>query len=87
MDRSQQKQATREASLRRLEQEKRLLESYISGQRLDFAQLPVLEPHVRDTFLTWLSKALERKDWRAKTEDGRYYRVMEETPGATCVLD
>ncbi|HBA97917.1 MAG TPA: TIGR02677 family protein, partial [Lachnospiraceae bacterium] len=54
--------------------------------RLDFANLPVLEPYARNIFLTWLSKALERKDRRSKTEDGRTYYIEERT-GSMCVVE
>lgn len=86
VDRTAEKKAVREAELKRIQEEKVLLRSYIKGNRLDFSQLPVLEPHTRDVFLLWLSKALERKDWCAKTEDGQYYRVVEEEPGKRCVV-
>ena len=61
-DRSREKEETRLATIQRLEEERRLLKSYIKDQRLDFAGLPQIEPHVRDVFLTWLSKALENKE-------------------------
>lgn len=86
VDRSLEKARMREVSLNKLEQERELLGSYIQGNRLDFAKLPVLEPQIRDTFLSWLSKALENKGRRAKTEDGRAYQVVEEVPGKTCIL-
>ena len=61
-DRSREKEEARLATIQRLEEERRLLKSYIKDQRLDFAGLPQIEPHVRDVFLTWLSKALENKE-------------------------
>lgn len=87
VDRSREKQAVKEQTLQRLEEEQRLLRSYIRENRLDFAELPVLEPHTRDVFLGWLSKALERREWSAKTEDGRLYRVEEPEPGRQCVVE
>lgn len=86
VDRSQEKRAMREAELRRIQEEQVLLRSYIREERLDFEQLPVLEPRTRDVFLSWLSKALERKDWSAKTEDGRRYHVEENDPGKRCTV-
>ena len=64
----------------------RTLLTYIKDGRLDFAELPVLEPYVRDVFLLWLSKALENKSRTAKTEDGRHYTVEERESGKRCVL-
>ncbi len=87
VDRSREKEEMREAALRRLEEERRLLDSYIKGDSLEFASLPILEPHVRDVFLLWLSKALEQKGLRAKTEEGRSYRIEEPSRGEACVLE
>ncbi len=86
IDRTKEKEAAKRAAIERIEKERRLLDSYIKDNKLDFAGLPVLEPSVRDTFLTWLSKALERKDRSAKTEDGRNY-FIEEHEGQTCVVE
>ncbi len=84
-DRTEEKQAMRIAEENRLAREKALLQSYIQGNRLEFATLPVLEPQVRDTFLVWLSRALERKDLHAKTEEGIEYHIEEEK-GKRCTL-
>lgn len=85
IDRTVEKEAAKLAAVQRLEQEKQLLHSYIKDNRLEFDNLPVLEPQIRDIFLTWLSKALERKDFTSKTEDGRVYHI-EEQKGEKCVL-
>lgn len=84
VDRSKEKEAMLKKTITRLEEERTLIQSYIKENRLDFAALPVLEPHVRDVFLLWLSKALEKKERRAKTEDGREYRLEEGQPGKMC---
>lgn len=73
VERTAEKRKMREKNLRELEAQQKLLRSYVKESRLEFASLPVIEPYVRDVFLMWLSKALERKDKRAKTEDGRNY--------------
>lgn len=85
-DHSKEKEAVRQAMIQKLEDERKLLKSYIKNNRLDFAALPVIEPQVRDIFLTWLSKGLENKKHRAKTEDGQAFSILLETPGETCVL-
>ena len=87
LDRTQEKQAVKEATLRQIREERELVKVYIRGDRLDFASLPVLEPRIRDVFLTWLSKALERKDRTAKTEDGRMYHVEEPGRGERCTVE
>ncbi|MEG0355253.1 MAG: TIGR02677 family protein [Lachnospiraceae bacterium] len=86
VDRTAEKEAMREETLKRLKQEEELLQSYISGNRLDFATLPVLEPQVRDVFLAWLSKALENKEYKAKTQEGRIYHIEKGETGESCTL-
>ena len=64
----------------------KLRSRYIQGNCLDFATLPEITSEVRDVFLCWLSKGLETKNLRAKTDDGKEYRIEEKEPGETCVL-
>lgn len=75
IDRSADKDAMRQAMIKRLREERELLQSYIKGGRLDFAELPEISPHVRDVFLLWLSKALESRSLKGKTEDGQIYYI------------
>lgn len=86
VDRSREKEKMREAAIRRLEEEKKLFDSYIEDNRLEFSRLPVLEPQVRDMFLTWLSKAMENKDFHGRTEDGREYYIENREEKETCIL-
>lgn len=86
IDRSEEKEAMRIAAIRRLEEERKLLQSYIKNDRLEFASLPEIEPHVRDVFLAWLSKALENKNRCGKTEDGQMYHIEQADAGETCIL-
>ena len=86
VDHTKQKEAVRTAMLQKLEEERRLLKSYIKDNRLEFEKLPEIEPQVRDTFLTWLSKGLENKAHRAKTEDGKVFSIVLENPEKTCML-
>ncbi len=83
--RTEEKERTRRQILERAQREQAMLQGYIEDGRLDFSKLPVIEPQIRNVFLTWLSKALERKSKRAKTEEGREYYI-EENAGETCVL-
>lgn len=85
VDRTKEKEEMRKAAVARMEEEKRLLDSYIEENCLEFSRLPVLEPFVRDIFLTWLSKALERRDFTSQTEDGRMYTV-ERAGDGFCTL-
>lgn len=74
-ERTAQKAEMKRKMLEKAERDKQLLKGYIKGQVLDFSSLPVIEPEVRDTFLLWLSKALETSSRTAKTEDGKRYQV------------
>ena len=87
VDRSKEKEEMRLQMIRRLEEERKLLRSYIHNGRLEFASLPVIEPPVRDMFLLWLSKALERKNHRAKTEDGQMYYIERADVKEYCMLE
>ena len=87
VDHSRQKEEMRLAMIKRLEEEKILLNSYIQNGKLEFAKLPVLQPQVRDMFLLWLSKALENKNHCAKTEDGRIYRIEQPETQKYCALE
>lgn len=75
IDRSADKDAMRQVMIKRLREERELLQSYIKGDRLDFSELPEISPHVRDVFLLWLSKALESRSLKGKTEDGQIYYI------------
>lgn len=86
-DHTKEKEEIRTKMIARMEEEKRILESYIFNNRLDFASLPLLTPEIRDVFLLWLSKGLENKDRRSKTEDGREYQVILEEEKAICTLE
>lgn len=86
VDRTQEKEAVKAAAIARVEEERRLLKSYIKDGCLDFSALPELTPQVRDVFLTWLSKGLENKQHRAKTEDGQVYYIERTDTEKTCIL-
>lgn len=87
VDRSKEKEEMRLLTIRRLEEERVMLKSYIYDGKLEFANLPIIEPHVRDMFLLWLSKALERKNHRAKTEDGQVYYIEQADVKEYCTLE
>ena len=86
IDRSREKEELKAQTIRRLQEERRLLGSYIRDGRLAFEELPVIEPQVRDIFLLWLSRALERTDHRAKTEDGQIYYLEQADVKKFCTL-
>lgn len=85
-DHSKEKEELRLAAIRRMEEERKLLKSYIKDNRLAFAGLPQIAPEVRDVFLTWLSKALENRNRRGKTEDGQIYYIENADTEEICLL-
>lgn len=87
IDRSKEKEKMKKQMLRRIQREEKVLNGYIKDNRLDFAHLPVIGPETRNTFLTWLSKALENKSKTAKTEDGREYQVLDPVNKSRCIVE
>lgn len=57
------------------EEEKKILDSYIIENKIDFSKLPIIDSNVRLTLLRWLSKGMNSPEKIGKTEDGRVYRV------------
>lgn len=88
-DHSRKKKETREAVLQQLQQEEKLLQSFVMGSRVVFEELGALgtlTPVVRDRFLIWLARGLEGSEQTAKTEDGRQYHVEKPEDGHRCIL-
>lgn len=65
----------RQEILAKQEKEKKLLQSYIQQQRIDFAKLTQLDAYSRKMLLGWLSRAMSSPQKRARTEWGSYYTV------------
>ena len=61
----------------------RLLEN---DGRIDFAQLPVLEPRIREILLKWISDAMEDADFSARTDDGRLFTLDVGRKNEKCVV-
>ncbi len=61
---------------KRLEQE--TLENYMTGNEIRLNELPTIEPYVRKMLLSWIGKAMARKDQTFKTEYGRHVQVIME---------
>ena len=61
-----------------MKQEENCFSSRKKKCRIDFAELPVLEPRIREILLKWLSDVMEDVDFTARTDDGRRY-VLDRT--------
>lgn len=66
--------------------EENTLAAYMIDDCIEFEKLPVIEAHVRNTLLKWLSKAMGSKKRVGKTEDGRLYQIDEPENGRRCLL-
>src|SRR5690625_6924001 len=56
--------------------EQQTVEKYMQGNEIHLDQLPVIEPYVRKMLLSWVGKAMLRKDHTFQTEHGRLVKVM-----------
>ena len=85
-DFSAEKEQTKKAAMEKIEREKKMVESYILEGKIDFSALPVIESEVRNILLRWLSKALEHKNGKGKTEDGQIFRIINMEEKKYCTL-
>lgn len=53
---------------------------------IDFSELPVIEPRIREILLKWISDAMESVDFSSRTDDGRIYQLEKTSGGETCVV-
>ncbi len=53
---------------------------------IDFSDLPVLTPRLREILLKWISDAMESADFSARTDDGRGYRLDRGRADEKCVI-
>ena len=70
-----QKEATKREHLRNKQIEQETLEKYMQGNEIHLGELPIIEPYVRKMLLSWIGKAMMRKDRTFKTEHGRTVKV------------
>ena len=53
---------------------------------IDFSNLPVLTPRLREILLKWISDAMESADFSSRTDDGRGYKLDKSDSGEKCVI-
>ena len=85
-DRSAEKEKALQEALKAIEEEERLLQSFIKDNRLVFEELPMISEGVRNRFLKWLSDSFEKEGEDLKTEDGRSFYVEKPKKGKRCIL-
>ena len=83
---TEQKRETRRKLLQQQKEEMKKLQQLEKNGRIDFAELPVLEPRIREILLKWLSDAMEDVDFAARTDDGRRYVLDRTHVGEKCVV-
>ncbi|WP_085992269.1 TIGR02677 family protein [Oceanobacillus senegalensis] len=70
------KEEMKQFYLEERQREKKLMEKYVHGNEIRVEDLPVVEAHVRKILLSWIGKAMARKDRTIKTEFGTKVRVI-----------
>lgn len=72
--------------IKKQKEDMRKLRELESDGKIDFSTLPVLEPHVREILLKWISDAMENPAGAARTEEGRYYTLDMSRKEERCVV-
>lgn len=85
-DKTESKRRLKQEYIRKIEQERRIIESYILDDVIYIARLPIIKSHVRVTLLRWIGKASNSSDKRVKTEDGRIIKLEYPKDGSRCLL-
>ena len=83
---AEQKQETRRKMLKKQKEEMEKLHKLEKDGKIDFADLPVLEPRIREILLKWISDAMESADFSARTDDGRRYFLDRSCAEEKCVV-
>ena len=85
-DTAQEKAQARKQAVEQMKQDWKRIGELERGGRIDFSDLPVIEPRVREILLKWLSDAMEDGDYAARTEDGRNFALDMTQADERCVV-
>jgi len=77
-DNQEKKEEMKRAYLEQMQKEQKLIEKYIQEDRIIIEDLPVVETQVRKLLLSWIGKAMARRDRTIKTELGKRVQVILE---------
>lgn len=80
------KEKMKQEYIRRLEDEKQVMQSYIINNEINMENLPTITRHVRVTLLKWISKASAAPGKVSKTEDGRIIKLLYPKDGRKFLL-
>lgn len=75
-DHRMKKEQAKQAYLQLRQYEQKVIEQYLIDRQINLENLPVVEPFVRKMFLSWIGKAMARKDRMIKTEFGDEVKVV-----------
>lgn len=59
------------------EKEQEMIQQYMNGNKISFAELPIIDVKARKMLLSWLGKALSTKEATAKIETGKKIKVVK----------
>ena len=83
---TRQKQETKQKILKQQKENQIKLHSLEKNGKIDFSNLPVLEPRIREILLKWISDAMENEEFCARTEDGRRFVLDRNQMKEKCVV-
>ena len=83
---AEKKQEVKRQMLEKQKNDMKKIASLEKNGRIEFAELPVIEPDIREILLKWLSNALETADLAARTDEGRAYRLICNDKRKKCVV-
>lgn len=86
MENTRMKQETRQKMIEQQKEEMKKIRLLEKNGEIDFSDLPVLEPRIREILLKWISDAMESADFSARTDDGRRYRLERSSTNEKCVV-
>ena len=85
-DHGAEKARVREQMLKQIKDDREKAEKLIQNGRIEFSNLPVIEPRVREILLRWLSDAMEDAEYSARTDDGRKFVLDMTRASEKCVV-
>ena len=80
-DHSKEKEEMRASEIKKLEQERKLLKSYIKDNRLEFASLPEIEPQVRIFFFYGCQKHWKGRSTGQRRKKARFITLNRRSAG------
>ena len=85
-DFSKEKSEMKRQQIEAIREDRKQISTLIKDRNIDFTQLPVISPRVREILLGWISNALEDSDKRARTEEGMEYHLEIAPYENRCVI-